>query len=109
MFPVPIVLVLLAALPCLAALHLAHDYPLLYRFDRALTNDRDEVPPEYERPHYYELSDGQVDTSVRWPGWDGWYFFMLPDDRSIPTRMIRGSLMTGLYGLQGIDNYEEIL
>ena len=109
MFPIALLAILLTLLPCLLVLHAGHNYPLLYRFDRALTNDRDEVPRRYELPRYYELSDGQVDTSVRWPGWDGWYFFMLPDDRSIPTKMIRGSLMTGLYGLQGIDDYEEIL
>lgn len=83
--------------------------PISYRFDRALSNDRDGIPPEYELPHYYLLRDGQVDTSVRWPGWDGWYFFMLPENRDIPTKMIRGSLMTGLYGLEGIDNYAEVL
>ena len=108
MFPPPLA-VMVMLLFCGLALTLAHDYPLLYRFDRALSNDRDRIPPEYERPQYYELRDGQVDTSARWPGWDGWYFFVLPDDRDIPTRMVRGSVMTGLYGLQGIDDYEELL
>ena len=31
---------------------------------------------------------------------------MLPEDRSFPLEMIRASLMTGLYGLDGVDNYE---
>ena len=83
---------------------------LLGILDRSRTNDRTTLPPEYELPRYYVLNDsGQVDTSARWPGWDGWYFFVLPDDRDIPTRMVRGSLMTGTYGLGGIDDYEKIL
>ena len=34
---------------------------------------------------------------------------MLPEDRSFPLEMIRASLMTGLYGLDGVDNYEKLL
>ncbi len=79
-------------------------------FDRALRNDRNSLPQTYQVPRYFVLTqDGQVDTSVRWRGWDGWYFFMLPEDQSFPLEMIRASLMTGLYGLDGTDNYEKLL
>jgi len=82
----------------------------VYRwFDHALVRDRKDLPGEYERPRYFKLNQrGELDTSVRWPGWDGWYFFMIPEDESVPTKMIRGSLMTGLYGLDGVDNYEKV-
>ncbi len=80
----------------------------IYRlFDRTLKNDRDSLPQKYELPRYFKLNkSGKVDTSVRWPGWDGWYFSMLPEDRELPIKMVRASLMTGLYGLDGIDDYE---
>jgi hypothetical protein len=79
-------------------------------FDRAMKNTRDSLPQEYELPRYFKLNkQGEVDTSARWPGWDGWYFFMVPEDRNLPVKMIRASLMTGLYGLEGIDNYEKLL
>jgi hypothetical protein len=83
----------------------------IYRFwDRATRNQRDRLPTEYEIPRYYKLRpDGRPDYGARWPGWDGWYFFVLPDDRSLPTQMIRSSVMTGLYGLEGIDNYDRLL
>ena len=83
----------------------------IYKFlDRALKNDRNVLPKAYELPRYFTLNkQGQVDTSVQWPGWDGWYLFMLPADRSLPVKMIRASLMTGLYGLEGIDDYEKLL
>ena len=78
-------------------------------FDRSASNDRTFLPREYEVPRYLEPRSGKVDTSVRWPGWDGWYFFVIPDDKTLPTKMVRASIMTGLYGLQGIDNYEKLL
>ncbi len=83
----------------------------VYRFfDRALVNDRSSISQEYELPRYFKLDkDGELDTGVRWPGWDGWYFFIVPDDKHIPVKMVRASLMTGLYGLEGIDNYEKLL
>jgi hypothetical protein len=83
----------------------------IYRiFDRALTNSRTSLPPAYELPRYFTSTpSGQVDVSVRWPGWDGWYFFMLPADRGLPVKMVRASLMTGTYGLDGVDNYERLL
>jgi hypothetical protein len=33
---------------------------------------------------------------------------MLPEGDSVPVQMVRASLMTGLYGLDGIDNYERL-
>ena len=67
-------------------------------------------PREYEIPRYRVLkSDGSVDYAARWPGWDGWYFFAIPDDSGLPLKMTRASLMTGLYGLEGIDNYDRLL
>ncbi len=79
-------------------------------FDRATRRPTDRIPDEYDRPRYLKLnSNGEVDTTVRWPGWDGWYFFILPRDTTLPVKMIRSSLMTGLYGLEGIDNYERLL
>ncbi len=46
----------------------------VYRwFDHALVRDRKDLPGEYERPRYFKLNQrGELDTSVRWPGWDGW-------------------------------------
>jgi hypothetical protein len=77
--------------------------------DRSSTNDRTSLAREHELPRYLEPSSGKVDTSARWPGWDGWYFFMIPEDKNLPLKMVRTSIMTGLYGLEGIDNYEELL
>jgi len=78
-------------------------------WDRAKSNGRDSLPREYEIPRYYVRNlDGTLDYDTKWPGWDGWYFFAIPDARDIPLRMIRASLMTGLYGLEGIDNYERL-
>jgi hypothetical protein len=57
-------------------------------------------------PRYFRLNtDGQIDMAVRWPGWDGWYFFVIPAQPSLPIKMIRASVMTGLYGLNGADDY----
>jgi hypothetical protein len=77
--------------------------------DRAWRNPRHHLPLEYERPRYVlTTGDGVADMRARWPGWDGWYFFAMPDDREAPTKMVRGSLMTGLYGLEGIDNHHKL-
>lgn len=83
----------------------------VYKFvDRALRNDRSALPKNYELPKYYRLNrQGIVDASRPWPGWDGWYFFMVPDNRDIPVKMIRASVVTGLYGLEGIDDYERLM
>ncbi|MFZ5449938.1 MAG: hypothetical protein ACOZFS_15005 [Thermodesulfobacteriota bacterium] len=82
----------------------------IYRyFDRARRRDTGALPKSYEVPRYYTLKpSGEVDPSRRWPGWDGWYFFGLPDDRQMPIKMVRASLMTGLYGLEGIDTYAKL-
>lgn len=78
-------------------------------FDHALRNNRDFLPRSYELPCYFtKTPDGKVDISARWPGWDGWYFFLFPDDRSLPVKMIRASIMTGLYGLNGVDDYKAL-
>lgn len=75
-------------------------------FDRALRNERTSITPAYELPRYFRLdASGNANTDVRWPGWDGWYFFVIPREASQSAKMIRGSVMTGLYGLNGVDNY----
>ena len=82
----------------------------VYRlFDRSLKNDRRNLALKYQVPAYYTASpDGRPDMSSKWPGWDGWYFFVLPADHELPLKMIRCSLMTGLYGLNGVDNYQKL-
>jgi hypothetical protein len=78
--------------------------PLLLRwYDRALRNRRDRVEPYYEEPVY-----AQADLAARWSGWDGWYVLMIPRQGDVPIKAIRVSMMTGLYGLDGIDNYQEL-
>ncbi|MFC1718527.1 hypothetical protein ACFL6S_33030 [Candidatus Poribacteria bacterium] len=102
--PVIIVGIALVLLYLLIRFNSLWIYKLL---DRTLKNDRDSLPQEYELPKYFKLNkSGEVDTSARWPGWDGWYFSMLPEDRELPIKMVRASLMTGLYGLDRIDDYE---
>lgn len=107
----PVYAIILLALILLFYLLIRFNSIWVYRFfDRALVNDRSSLPQEYELPRYFMLDkQGEVDTGVRWPGWDGWYFFVVPDDKSIPIKMVRASIMTGLYGLEGIDNYEKLL
>lgn len=78
----------------------------IYRFDQALRNKRNALDPLYEWPHYYRLNNsGSLDTEVDWPGWDGWYFFLIPRGSAAKAQMIRASVMTGLYGLEGVDSY----
>lgn len=83
----------------------------IYRvLDRATRNSTEHVPQGYMEPRYYRRGpDGRADTSVRWPGWDGWYFVGMPDDACVPSQMARCSIMTGLYGLEGIDNYDRLM
>ena len=77
--------------------------------DRSLRNERHRLDEKYQVPRYFVLNkEGEPDRSVKWPGWDGWYFFLLPEDEDFPIKMIRCSLMTGLYGLDGIDSYEKL-
>jgi hypothetical protein len=76
---------------------------ILGLYDRALRNNRDRVEARYELPVY-----AQRDLSTKWPGWDGWYILMVPREEEAPVKAIRVSMMTGLYGLDGIDNYAEL-
>jgi len=102
-------LVILAAVVVALYLLARWNRTWVYRlFDRALENDRKNLPERYELPRYFTLDHGKVDVAARWRGWDGWYFSMFPDEKTLPLRMIRGSLMTGLYGLDGIDNYAKL-
>lgn len=84
--------------------------PLLINyFDRANSNDRYQLPIEYERPRYYTVNrSGDVNTAGKWPGWDGWYFLTLlgPKDSA---QLVRGSIMTGMYGIEDIDNYQKLM
>jgi hypothetical protein len=76
---------------------------LLARYDRALRKGRDRLDPQDELPRYLP-----ADLTTRWPGWDGWYVLAIPRDHGVPIKAIRVSIMTGLYGLDGIDNYQEL-
>jgi len=78
--------------------------------DRAPGNDRTLLAYSDELPRYFTRdAAGRVDTAARWPGWDAWIASAIPDNDSLPPQLIRGTLMTGLYGLDGIDNYEKLL
>ena len=78
--------------------------------DRAPDNDRVLLAYSDELPHYFKRdAAGRVDTAARWPGWDAWTISAIPEDANVPPQLIRGTLMTGLYGLEGIDNYEKLL
>lgn len=82
---------------------------LLRTFDRSRTRPTDSLGADRLRPHYYARDpDGTIDLKSRWPGWDGWYFVVIPDDTTLPFKMIRVSLMTGLYGLNGVDDYRKL-
>jgi hypothetical protein len=76
---------------------------ILGLYDRAPRNRRDRVEPPYEVPVY-----AQQDLAAKWPGWDGWYVLMIPREEGIPVKAIRVSIMTGLYGVDGIDHYAEL-
>jgi hypothetical protein len=76
---------------------------ILGLYDRALRNRRDRIDPQDELPVY-----AQRDLAAKWPGWDGWYVMMVPREESVPVKAIRVSMMTGLYGLDGIDHYAEL-
>ena len=78
-------------------------------WDRATRNGRDSLPREYEIPRYYAAN-----SMVRWitarngrAGTAG-TFSLSRTALDLPLRMVRASLMTGLYGLEGIDNYERL-
>jgi hypothetical protein len=99
----------LAGISALIVLYLLLRFNSLwvYRlFDRALRNERTSITPAYELPRYFRLdASGNANVEIRWPGWDGWYFVVIPREVSQSAKMIRGSVMTGLYGLNGVDNY----
>jgi hypothetical protein len=97
-----IVIIVGLAIVSYGALRLAAVH-ILGLFDRALRNRRDRIDPPYELPVY-----AQRDLSAKWPGWDGWYILMVPQDPGAPVNAIRVSMMTGLYGLEGIDHYAEL-
>jgi len=102
------ILYVLAALLVAGLLLFRFNQVWIFLFDRAKRNSTSSLAPDrYEHPQYLKLNaQGQPDLAARWPGWDGWYFFVLPDDSGLPVKMVRGSLMTGTYGLEGIDNYD---
>jgi hypothetical protein len=78
--------------------------------DRAPGNGRTLLAYNNELPRYFTRdAAGKVDTSARWPGWDAWTASAIPADASLPPQLIRGTLMTGLHGLEGIDNNEKLL
>ena len=78
--------------------------------DRAPDNDRTLLAYNYELPRYFTRdAAGNADTAARWPGWDAWTASAIPADAGLPPQLIRGTLMTGLYGLEGVDNYENLV
>jgi hypothetical protein len=77
--------------------------------DRAPANSRTMLPARYELPQYCTRDAvGNPDTAARWPGWDAWIASVIPPE-ALPPQLIRGTLMTGLHGLEGVDNYEKLL
>jgi hypothetical protein len=78
--------------------------------DRAPGNDRTLLVYNNELPRYFTHdAAGKVDTAARWSGWDAWTASAIPADAGLPPQLIRGTLMTGLYGLEGVDNYEKLV
>ncbi len=65
------------------------------------------LEPKDENPVYLKSS-----SKKNWPGWDGWYALFIPErnnrGKEFPFNIIRISLMTGLYGIEGIDNYRRL-
>jgi hypothetical protein len=99
-----LIIVIIAAFGGIAYLFLRRGIPrLLTLYDRALRNRRQRIEPAYELPVY-----ARADLSAKWPGWDGWYVLMVPREEDTPVKAIRVSMMTGLYGLDGIDHYAEL-
>jgi hypothetical protein len=97
-----IVIIVGLAIAAYLALRLA-PMQILGLYDRALRNRRDRVDSAYELPVY-----ARGDLAAKWPGWDGWYVLMVPQGSEVPAHAIRVSIMTGLYGLEGIDHYAEL-
>ena len=82
---------------------------LIRLLDRAPSNDRSAITYEHELPRYFVRGRRGIDTGVEWPGWDAWTVCAIPATPGAPPQMIRGVLMTGLYGLEGVDNYEQLM
>jgi hypothetical protein len=97
-----VVIILGLAITTYVALRLAPGQ-IFGLYDRALRNRRDRVDSPYELPVY-----AQRELAAKWPGWDGWYIFLVPQEPEVPAQAIRVSIMTGLYGLEGIDHYAEL-
>ena len=76
-------------------------------FDNSLDRDRWWIKPVYENPVYFDQSSNEC-----WPGWDGWYILFVPKwqdkGNNKPFNIIRISIMTGLYGVNGVDNYNKL-
>ena len=78
--------------------------------DRSSDHDHKRLLHSAEVPRYFTRdAAGKVNTSERWPGWDAWIASAIPADPNVPPQIIRGALMTGMYGLEGIDNFEKLL
>ncbi len=97
-----VAIILGLAIAAYVALRLA-PMQILGVYDRALRNRRDRVDSRYELPVY-----AQGDLAAKWPGWDGWYVLLVPQASEAPANAIRVSIMTGLYGLEGVDHYAEL-
>lgn len=98
-----VVVVIVVAVAAVAYVGLRTAPTLIGWYDRALHNGRERLAASYELPAY-----ATRDVSAKWPGWDGWYALLIPRDRGLPVNAIRASIMTGLYGLDGIDNYAKL-
>jgi hypothetical protein len=78
--------------------------------DRASRNSHGKLLLAQQLPRYFTRDQsGKPDVSARWPGWDAWTATAIPANAALAPQMIRGTLMTGMFGLEGIDNYEKLL
>jgi hypothetical protein len=78
---------------------------LLRRVDRATRYPVDRPTPHFDGAVY--ARDGHAHG-----GWDGWYLYVALDhpagERPLPVHGLRLSLMTGTYGLDGLDDEEKL-
>jgi hypothetical protein len=100
---VTLVVVIIVVVAFFAYVGLRTAPALIGWYDRALRNSRERPAAAYLLPVY-----ARRDLSAKWPGWDGWYGLLIPRDKNLPVNAIRASIMTGLYGLDGIDNYAKL-
>ena len=77
--------------------------------DRSRSNSRSTITYEHELPRFFVRGKRGIETGVQWPGWDAWTVCAIPTGCDAPAHMVRGTLMTGLYGLEGVDNYEQLM